>query len=102
MSAGSTTGELTFCLKEASADPGWLLGGVAPAENSPGGGPLGGGQLGGQLASASPSASPAAGRLGTAGATTARRGASFDLGRGFDRLSLDGGGGADQGYFPPR
>ncbi len=28
--------------------------------------------------------------------------ASFDLGRGFDRLSLDGGGGADQGYFPPR
>ena len=28
--------------------------------------------------------------------------ASFDLGRGFDRLSLDGGGGADRGYFPPR
>ena len=59
------------------------LGGVSPAaaENSPGGGPLGGGPLGGQLASASPSASPAAGRLGTAAATTARRGASFDLGR---------------------
>ena len=62
------------------------LGGVAPAENSPGGGPLGGGQLGGQLASASPP-SPAAGRLGP-GATTARRGRVLR-----SRATRDGGAG---------
>ena len=58
------------------------LGGVAPtAEGAAATLGGGGGGGGAGAASPSPSSSPAAGRLGTAAAATARRGASFDLGR---------------------